>query len=352
MKNSIFLTGIALSILTPSVAMAQDDGCRRDGNGRIIGTVIGAGAGGVLGNVVAGRGDKTEGAIIGAIVGAVIGNQVSKSDRGNCRTAYGFYDEQGRWHATGVSTSDARGYYDRNGAWVDGQPNGYYDNGRWVTANGDRESAGYIDRAGNWVPASSVGYYDRNNQWVGGVATGYYDTNGRWVAGPTRGRYDARGRWIAGDTGYADENSTNWNAVEQPGYYDINGRWVAGQAYGYYDARGRWVSTRQGSYQNNDNGWNNPYRPGTGQYALNQMPTDIAGRISWMRAYIPNAVQSRHMNATNARYARRELTAIEAQNRQFNRDGRFTQREGQMIQRRLDRLTIRFQQSERQARNY
>jgi hypothetical protein len=77
MKNSIFLTGIALSILTPSIVMAQEDGCRRDGNGRIVGTVIGAGAGGVLGNVVAGRGDKTEGAIIGAIVGAVIGNQVS-----------------------------------------------------------------------------------------------------------------------------------------------------------------------------------------------------------------------------------------------------------------------------------
>jgi hypothetical protein len=228
MKNSIFLTGIALSILTPSIVMAQVDGCRRDGNGRIIGTAIGAGAGGVLGNVVAERGDKTEGAIIGAIVGAVIGNQVSKSDRGNCRTAYGFYDEQGRWHATGVSTSDARGYY---------------------------------------------------------------------------------------------------------------------------DARGRWVSTRQGNYQNNDNGPNNPYRPGTGQYALNQMPTDIAGRISWMRAYIPNAVQSQHMNRTAAQYARPELTAIETQNRQFNRDGRFTQREGQIIQRRLDRLTIRFQQSERQARN-
>jgi hypothetical protein len=220
MKNSIFLTGIALSILTPSIVMAQDDGCRRDGNGRIVGTVIGAGAGGVLGNVVAGRGDKTEGAIIGAIVGAVIGNQVSKSDRGNCRTAYGFYDEQGRWHATGVSTSDARGYYDRNGTWVDGQPNGYYDNGRCFTANGDLENAGYIDRAGNWVPASSVGYYDRNNQWVGGMATGYYDTSGRWVTG---------------------------------------------RAYGYYDARGRWVSTRQGSYQNNDNGPNNPYRPGTGE---------------------------------------------------------------------------------------
>jgi len=130
MKSWIFFAGVALTVLTPSIAAAQDDGCRRDGSGRIIGTAVGAGAGGVLGNVIAGRGDKTEGSIIGAVVGAVIGNQVSRSNRGDCRTAYGYFDEQGRWHSTRVSASEARGYYDRNGAWVDGQPNGYYDNGR------------------------------------------------------------------------------------------------------------------------------------------------------------------------------------------------------------------------------
>ncbi|MFN3619204.1 glycine zipper 2TM domain-containing protein [Sphingorhabdus sp.] len=352
MKSPIFLAGVALAILTPSVAMAQDDGCKRDGNGRIIGTAVGAGAGGVLGNVIAGRGDKTEGTIIGAIVGAVVGNQVSKSDRGDCRSAYGFYDEQGRWHATGVNASEARGYYDRNGGWVDGPPNGYYDNGRWVISNGDRDTAGYVDRDGHWVPASSVGYYDRNNRWVGGTATGYYDTNGRWVAGPTRGRYDARGRWIAGDTGYANENSPNWNAVEQPGYYDTNGRWVAGRTYGYYDARGRWVSTRSNNYQSNDNRADNQYRPGSGQYDLNQMPTDISTRIIWMREYVRSGVQARRINQATAEYARRELSAIEAQNRQFNRDGRFTQREENTIDKRLDRLTKRLDKNWRQARRY
>jgi hypothetical protein len=259
MKSWIFLAGVALAVLNTSLVSAQDDGCRRDGNGRIIGTAVGAGAGGVLGNVIAGRGDKTEGSIIGAVVGAVIGNQVSKSNRGDCRYAYGFFDEQGRWHATGVSANEARGYYDRNGAWVDGKPNGYYDNGRWVMANGDRKSAGYIDREGHWVPATSVGYYDRNNRWVSGSATGYYD--------------------------------------------------------------------------------------------LNQMPTDISRRISWMREYIRDSVQSQQMSRASAQYARRELTAVEAQNRQFNRDGRFTAREEQTIRRRLDRLTTRFEQSERQGRN-
>ena len=288
MKSRMFLAGIALAVFTPVVASAQEDGCRRDGNGRIIGTVVGAGAGGVLGNVIAGRGDKAEGSIIGAILDAVIGNQVSKSDLGDCRRAYGYYDEQGRWHATGVSASEALGYYDRNGSWVEGQPNGYYDNGRWVMSNSDRSNAGYIDRNGQWVPASSVGYYDRNNQWVGGAATGYYDV------------------------------------------------------------RGRWISTRVDNYQSNDN----QYRPGTGPYDLGQMPTDVSTRIIWIREYVRSGLQSRRITQNSAQYARRELTAIEAQNRQFNRDGRLTQREAQMLEKRLDRLTKRFDKNWRQARNY
>jgi uncharacterized protein YcfJ len=43
------------------------------------GTVIGAVSGGVLGNVVAGSGNKTEGTLIGAGVGAVAGHQIAKS---------------------------------------------------------------------------------------------------------------------------------------------------------------------------------------------------------------------------------------------------------------------------------
>jgi hypothetical protein len=347
MKSSLFTVGIALAILTPSVAMAQDDGCRRDSSGRIIGTVAGAGAGGLLGNVIAGRGDKTEGTIIGGIIGAVIGNQVTKSDRGDCRSAYGYYDQNGRWHATGVSTNDARGYYDRDGRWVDGQPNGYYDNGRWVATNGNSDGNGYIDRDGHWVPAASAGYYDRNNRWVGGTATGYYDTNGRWVAGPVRGRYDSRGRWIAGDSGYSSEANDNWNSVEQPGYYDTNGRWRAGKSYGYYDSRGRWVATRDGNYGNNTD-----YRPGDGSYDMNQMPTDISTRISWLREYVRSGVQARRINRSDAQYARSELKAIEAQNRTFNRDGRFTQREENTVTRRLDRLTTRLDREWRQARAY
>ena len=342
MKSRIFLAGIALAALTPSVAMAQDDGCRRDNSGRIIGTVAGAGAGGLLGNVIAGRGDKTEGTIIGGIIGAVIGNQVTKSDRGDCRTAYGYYDQDGRWHATGVSSNDARGYYDRDGKWVDCQPNGYYHNGRWVTTNSNSDGNGYVDSNGYWVPASSNGYYDRDNRWVGGTANGYYDTRGRWVAGPTRGRYDSRGRWIAGES----NSAANANGMEQPGYYE-NGRWREGRAYGYYDARGRWVSTQNDGYANNTN-----YVSGDGRYDMGQMPTDISTRISWLREYVRSSEQARRIGRGDANYARAELTAVEKQNRTFNRDGRFTQREQRTIDQRLDRLTTRLDKTWRRARAY
>ncbi len=346
MNKHILTAGVALAILTPSVAMA-DDGCRRDSSGRIIGTVAGAGAGGVLGSVIAGRGDKTEGAIIGGVIGAIVGNQIAKSDRGDCRQAYGYYDQNGRWHATGVSTTDARGYYDRDGKWVEGAPRGYYDsNGRWVTMTGDNDSQGYWDRDGHWVPATSSGYYDRNGRWVGGSANGYYDSRGRWVAGPVRGRYDSRGRWIQDDTGSYNENNGNWTSIEQPGYYE-NGRWREGRAYGYYDARGRWVSVR-----NNESGRGDDYDRGNGGYNMSQMPTDVPTRISWLREYVRSGESARRINRADANYARSELSAIASQYRMFDRDGDFTQREQRQVDKRLDRLTRRLDRTWQQARAY
>lgn len=54
------------------------DRCRGDG---AAGTIIGAIAGGLIGNSVAGRhGDKTAGVIIGGAVGAVAGRAIDKGD--------------------------------------------------------------------------------------------------------------------------------------------------------------------------------------------------------------------------------------------------------------------------------
>ncbi|WP_068877755.1 MULTISPECIES: glycine zipper 2TM domain-containing protein [unclassified Phenylobacterium] len=52
------------------------------------GTVIGAVTGGVLGNVVAGNGAKTEGTLVGAGVGAVAGHQIAKSNAKKKRCHY------------------------------------------------------------------------------------------------------------------------------------------------------------------------------------------------------------------------------------------------------------------------
>lgn len=52
------------------------------------GTVIGAVAGGVLGNVVAGGGAKTEGTLIGAGVGAVAGHEIAKNKAKKKRCHY------------------------------------------------------------------------------------------------------------------------------------------------------------------------------------------------------------------------------------------------------------------------
>lgn len=55
----------------------------KDGDG---GTIIGAIAGGLLGNTVAGRGDRTLGTIIGGLGGALAGRAIDRGDRPNyCR---------------------------------------------------------------------------------------------------------------------------------------------------------------------------------------------------------------------------------------------------------------------------
>ena len=162
MRKDMIIAGIASLALMPAFAFAQT-ACEQQSANRVGGTVVGAGAGALAGSAIAGRGSHTEGAILGGIAGAVIGNQVSKGSL-DCSHAYGYYDGEGRWHATGVSRDYAQGYYDRDGRWVAGAPNGHYESdGRWISASG---AAGYYDSNGYWVPASASGYYDSDGRWV------------------------------------------------------------------------------------------------------------------------------------------------------------------------------------------
>ena len=61
---------------------AYNGTCRKDSN--TGGTVLGALAGGVAGNVVAGRGDKTLGTVVGAGLGGLIGREIDKG-KYSCR---------------------------------------------------------------------------------------------------------------------------------------------------------------------------------------------------------------------------------------------------------------------------
>lgn len=360
MRNRILMAGIALTALVPTAANAAR--CEDHRTGRIAATIGGGAVGALLGTAIAGRGDNTEGAIIGGVVGAVAGNQIAKGSN-DCKYAYGWYDKQGRWHATRVRASDARGYYDMNGDWVAGRPTGYYENGRWIAYSGDPETYGYTDANGYYIPASSYGYYDANDTWVSGTASGYYDSRGRWVAGPARGYYDSRGRWIAGENPDRYEGST-WSGMEQPGYWR-DGRWVAGRTSGYYDSRGRWVQTGSGdNYANRDDRYNdrddryrdrndryNDRDDDTGRYNWNNQPTNLEERITWLRDRVERLENRDRLSDAEARYAINELSAIESQHRIYVRSGgRLTIREEANTRTRLDRLSRRVNDQRQQAR--
>jgi hypothetical protein len=124
------LCAAAIAALIPSLALAQES-CEQRAQNRAAGTAIGAIAGALIGNSVSGH-DRTAGTVAGALGGGIIGNQLAKGPA-DCQHAYGWYDNDGRWHANNVSSTQAYGYYDRQGAWVEGQPQGYYrSDGVWV----------------------------------------------------------------------------------------------------------------------------------------------------------------------------------------------------------------------------
>lgn len=85
MRRMLIVAGFAVAATAAAPSVEARTACDRYAHDRkVTGTVLGGVAGGLLGNVIAGRGDRTEGTLIGAGVGAVIGNQAArvKCDRG------------------------------------------------------------------------------------------------------------------------------------------------------------------------------------------------------------------------------------------------------------------------------
>ncbi len=152
MRNQLLLAGLTAAALLPVQAFAQET-CQQRAADRVAGTAVGAVAGALLGSAIAGRGHHTEGAVIGGVAGGVIGNQATKGPQ-DCAHAYGWYDDDGRWHSTDVDRSVAAGYYDRDGAWVDGPPPGY----QYAQYQGRRDDD--RDRYRRGAPRDWAGYPD------------------------------------------------------------------------------------------------------------------------------------------------------------------------------------------------
>lgn len=164
MRKHNLAASIAAAALIPGLAMAEPS-CEQQRHDHVTGTVAGAGIGAVLGGLIGGRHDRVAGAAVGGVGGAIAGNQLSKPDA-DCAHAYGFYDGKGAWHANAVDRQAARGYYARDGAWVDGAPNGYYDSrGAWTVADASA-TRGFYNDSGRWVPTSVQGYYDADGRWT------------------------------------------------------------------------------------------------------------------------------------------------------------------------------------------
>ena len=122
MLKPLLLASLAAAAMIPSLASAQDQ-CQSNGGNRVVGTVLGAGVGALLGNAIGEHGGKTGGTIIGGVGGAVVGNQIAGAGSRNCQSnRYGYYDSNGRWVP---NTANSNGYYDVNGQWVTNSQNNY-----------------------------------------------------------------------------------------------------------------------------------------------------------------------------------------------------------------------------------
>ena len=85
----VFATSSLALVSVPTAAEAKRVlVCKSVKKAATKGTVIGAVGGGLLGNVVAGGGNKTEGTLLGAGVGAVAGHEIAKSKARKKRCHY------------------------------------------------------------------------------------------------------------------------------------------------------------------------------------------------------------------------------------------------------------------------
>jgi uncharacterized protein YcfJ len=162
MRKHFLAAGVAAITLIPGLALAQQT-CEERAANRAAGTAVGAVGGAIVGSAVAGRHDRGTGAVVGGIAGAILGNQLAKGSR-DCVHAYGWYDNQGRWHGNRIEQSSAYGYYDRSGVWIDGRPPGRWDRGVYVADTGSYGAdASYVARGRTLDVDSRIA---RMDEWI------------------------------------------------------------------------------------------------------------------------------------------------------------------------------------------
>ena len=112
MKNKLILAGV-LAAMLPGAALAQppDPNCvRSNQQSRTEGTVLGAGAGALLGSVLAGRHSRGEGAVLGAVGGGIGGNLIAGHRNDPCPPGYYYGPNGGPPPAPGYGPGYGAGY--------------------------------------------------------------------------------------------------------------------------------------------------------------------------------------------------------------------------------------------------
>jgi Ni/Co efflux regulator RcnB len=93
MLKSLLSTVVLVTALVPAAANASTRCREARHDQQVTGTVLGAIAGGLLGNAVSHGGGRTGGTVIGAVGGAVIGNQLASSSGRPCPDGFEAYDD-------------------------------------------------------------------------------------------------------------------------------------------------------------------------------------------------------------------------------------------------------------------
>jgi len=125
-----FAIAAVVTIAAAPIASAHDNGYhhshqnRSNGDNQLVGGLIGAVAGGVLGSQVAGNGARTEGSVLGAVLGGVAGAAIA-GDGNSSRRHYGNqgYHNSNTGYYGGYNSGHNPGYH--NGGYGHSYPRTY-----------------------------------------------------------------------------------------------------------------------------------------------------------------------------------------------------------------------------------